>query len=165
MRLGSDPGRPAVTDMTDGVSRRVVLLTGLASVGALTLSACGGGREAPVPDASPGDAASGTVTVAPDGTQEVTLVVRDDYDFYPASFTVTTGRVRLTLTSEAEQLTHNIRFTPGAGPAPIGEEIPIVAPGASDTMEFAVQQAGDYQYECSFHVALGQIGMMTVTPP
>jgi plastocyanin len=31
-------------------------------------------------------------------------------------------------------------------------------------MEFAVDQPGDYRYECSFHVALGQIGTMTVTP-
>ena len=164
MKPGSGAGRTAGIDVRDGVSRRAVLLTGLGSLGALALSACGGGRETPVPDASPGEAAGGTVTVAPDGTQEITLVVRDDYDFYPASFTVSTGRVRLTLASEAAQLTHNIRFTPGAGPVQIEEEIPIVAPGDSDTMEFAVQQAGDYQYECSFHVALGQIGTMTVTP-
>lgn len=31
-------------------------------------------------------------------------------------------------------------------------------------VEFAVEQPGDYEYECSFHVVLGQIGMMTVTP-
>lgn len=165
MRPGSGAAGTAVTNITDGVSRRVVLLTGLASVSALALSACGNGSETPVPDATPGDAAGGTVTVAPDGTQEITLVVRDDYEFYPASFTVTTGRVRLTLTSEAEQLTHNFRFTPGAGPAQIAEEIPIVAPGDRDTIEFAVEQAGDYRYECSFHVALGQIGTMTVTSP
>jgi plastocyanin len=34
----------------------------------------------------------------------------------------------------------------------------------SDTMEFTVDQPGDYQFECSFHVALGQIGTMAVAP-
>ena len=151
-------------ELTGGVTRRVLLLTGLASVGVTALSACGGEAESPAPAAPSGDAVGGSVSVAPDGTQEITLVVRDDYEFYPATFTVSTGRVRLTLSSEADQLTHNFRFTPEAGPTDIEEEIPIVAPGDSDTIEFAVEQPGDYQYECSFHVALGQIGMMTVTP-
>ena len=120
--------------MMDGVPRRVVLLTGLASLGAMALAACGGEAESPAPETPPGDAVGGSITVAPDGTQEITLVVRDDYDFYPAAFTVSTGRVRLTLASQAAQLTHNIRFTPGAGPVEIDEEIPIVAPGDSDTI-------------------------------
>ena len=145
------------------VTRRTVLLTGLAGLGAMALSGCGDDSDAQ-PDREPSAAPTGGgVSVAPDGMQEITIVVRDDYDFYPAMFTVTTGRVRLTLASEADQLTHNFRFTPGAGPVDIAEEIPIVAPGDSDTIEFAVEQTGDYQYECSFHVALGQIGMMTVT--
>lgn len=147
--------------LESALSRRAVLLTGLAGVGALALSACGG-----TPEESGGNTdrtSSGKVTIASDGVQEITVLVQDDYDFRPDSFSVTTGRVRLTLTSEAEQLTHNIRFTPGAGPAEIEEEIPILAPGESDTIEFAVEQAGDYRYECSFHVALGQIGTMTVT--
>ena len=145
------------------VSRRTVLLTGLAGVGAMALSACGSDPDESS-DGAPADVvAGGTVSIAPDGTQEVTVLVRDDYDFYPAAFTVTTGRVRLSLISEAKELTHNFRFTPGVGPAEIAEEIPILAPGESDTMEFPVDQLGDYQFECSFHVALGQIGTMTVT--
>lgn len=145
------------------VSRRTVLLTGLAGVGAMALSACGSDPDESSDDAPADVAADGTVSIAPDGTQEVTVLVRDDYDFYPAAFTVTTGRVRLSLISEAKELTHNFRFTPGVGPAEIAEEIPILAPGESDTMEFPVDQLGDYQFECSFHVALGQIGTMTVT--
>ncbi|SOC50025.1 cupredoxin domain-containing protein [Blastococcus sp. CCUG 61487] len=145
------------------VSRRTVLLTGLAGVGAMALSACGSDPDESSDDAPADVAVDGTVSIAPDGTQEVTVLVRDDYDFYPAAFTVTTGRVRLSLISEAKELTHNFRFTPGVGPAEIAEEIPILAPGESDTMEFPVDQLGDYQFECSFHVALGQIGTMTVT--
>lgn len=127
----------------------------------MAVAACGSDADPSSQPASSEEA--GTVSLAPDGAQHITLLVQDDYEFRPAAFTVTTGRVRLTLTSRAEQLTHNIRFTPGAGPAAIGEEIPIVAPGESETIEFAVEGPGDYQYECSFHVALGQIGTMTVT--
>ena len=145
------------------ITRRGFLIAGLAGLGAAVLSACGGEAEEVDAAPAPGADTQGTVTVAPDGTQEITVVVRDDYEFYPATFSVSTGRVRLTLASQAEQLTHNFRFTPDGGPAPIIEEIPIVAPGDSDTIEFAVEQVGDYQYECSFHVALGQIGVMTVT--
>ena len=143
--------------------RRTVLLTALAGAGAMVLSACGSDPDESSDDAPADVAVDGTVSIAPDGTQEVTVLVRDDYDFYPAAFTVTAGRVRLSLISEAKELTHNFRFTPGVGPAEIAEEIPILAPGESDTMEFPVDQLGDYQFECSFHVALGQIGTMTVT--
>ena len=147
-----------------GLTRRDVLRGGLAGLAALAVSACGGDPESsPSPEPSD-EAAGGSVTVAPDGTQEITMVVRDDYVFLPATFDVTPGRVRLTLESQARDLTHNIRFTPGAGPVDIAEEIPIVAPGQSDTIEFAVDVPGDYQYECSFHAALGQIGTMTVRP-
>ena len=144
-------------------TRRGFLIAGFAGLGATLLSGCGGEAEEVDPASGSGGRTEGTVTVAPDGTQEITVLVRDDYEFYPATFSVRTGRVRLTLASQAEQLTHNFRFTPDGGPAPIIEEIPIVAPGDSDTIEFAVDQTGDYQYECSFHVALGQIGVMTVT--
>lgn len=144
--------------------RRTVLLTALAGAGAMVLSACGSDPDESSDDAPADVSADGTVSIAPDGTQEVTVLVRDDYDFYPAAFTVTAGRVRLSLISEAKELTHNFRFTPGAGPAEIAGEIPILAPGMSDTMEFTVDQPGDYQFECSFHVALGQIGTMTVAP-
>lgn len=155
------PQQPSARPVA-GITRRKVLLTGVAGLATLALPSCGDEAEQAAP-ATPEETADGPVTLAPDGTQEITLLVRDDYVFYPDAFTITPGHVRLTLTSEAEQLTHNIRFTPGAGPAPIEEEIPIVAPGDSDSIEFAVDQPGDYRYECSFHVALGQVGTMTVT--
>jgi plastocyanin len=67
-----------------------------------------------------------TVTMAPDGTQEITLTVADDYVFVPDKFKVTTGQVRVTLKNTAKQLTHNIQFTPVKGPVWIPEEIPIL---------------------------------------
>jgi plastocyanin len=127
------------------------------------LAGCGS-REAALPEATrTADAAVGTVSTAPDGVQEITLETGDDYVFTPASFTVAPGQVRLTVRNVAEQLTHNFAFTPGTGPAAISEGIPVLAPGESDTIEFTVAAAGDYPFECSFHVALGQVGTMTVT--
>jgi plastocyanin len=70
--------------------------------------------------------------------------------------------VRLTVVNVAAQLTHNFRFTPGDGPAEIEEEIPLLTPGDRQTIEFTVTEPGDYGFECSFHTALKQFGVMTV---
>jgi plastocyanin len=105
----------------------------------------------------------GAVRTAADGAQEITLETGDDYVFTPATFTVAPGQVRLTVRNSAKQLTHNFMFTAGKGPAAISEQIPVLAPGASQTIEFAVSVPGDYPFECSFHAALGQVGTMTVT--
>ncbi|MGY1705948.1 plastocyanin/azurin family copper-binding protein [Geodermatophilus sp. SYSU D00697] len=131
---------------------------------AVLLAGCGGGDDggAAAPSSSAGPAV-GTVTTAPDGVQEVTLQTQDDYVFTPDRFTVAPGPVRLTVVNVAEQLTHNFRFTPGAGPAAIEPEIPLLAPGESRTIEFTVSAPGDYGFECSFHTQLGQVGTMTVS--
>jgi plastocyanin len=147
--------------MTGGRRRAALAPAALLAVAAL--AGCGGSREAqlPPPTAQPG---VGVVTTAADGTQEVTLQTQDDYVFLPAAFTVRPGAVRLTVRNTATQLTHSFRFTPGGGPASIAEQIPILTPGQSDTVQFTVQTPGDYRYECSFHTALGQVGTMTVAP-
>jgi plastocyanin len=133
------------------------------SVGVLT--GCGGGAGGSGGAAAPSSsgAAPGTVTTAPDGVQEITLQTHDDYVFTPNAFTVQPGTVRLTVTNTAKQLTHNFRFTPGAGPVDVPEQIPLLAPGQSQTITFGVQQPGDYRFECSFHTQLGQVGTMTVS--
>jgi plastocyanin len=134
------------------------------AAGVVLLAGCGGGNDesAAAPPSSTGTAA-GTVTTAPDGVQEVTLQTQDDYVFTPDRFTVAPGQVRLTVVNVAEQLTHNFRFTPGAGPAEIDPEIPLLAPGETRTIEFTVTTPGDYGFECSFHTQLGQVGTMTVS--
>lgn len=152
-----------MTSAGSPVSRRSVLLGGLAGLSAAGLSACAG--DAPAAGSNPRPTADGTAAgpdVGPAGTQAVTLTVADDYLFTPDSFTVAPGKVRLTVLSTAEQLTHNFRFTPGGGPAAIGEQVEILPPGIEDTIEFTVDQVGDYAFECSFHVARGQVGTMTV---
>ena len=129
----------------------------------VVLSGCGG-AEPTLPEATRtagGDV--GAVTTAADGIQEITLETGDDYVFTPATFTVAPGQVRLTLRNVGEQLTHNLAFTAGRGPADIAEEIPVLPPGDSETIEFTVDAAGDYPFECTFHTPLGQVGTMTVS--
>ncbi|MBM7807108.1 plastocyanin [Geodermatophilus bullaregiensis] len=129
------------------------------------LAGCGseGGPGAAGTSAQPSDPSAGTVTTAEDGVQEVTIESPDDYVFVPDTFTVAPGRVRLTVTSTAEQMTHNFRFRPDAGPEPIAEEIPLLAPGESRTIEFEVTVPGEHPFDCTFHVQLGQSGVMTVS--
>ena len=135
------------------------------AVGALT--GCGflsAGSSGPQPGPAPTSAAPGlgTVHTASDGVQEVTLQTQDDFRFTPDHFTVAPGKVRLTVTNVGKQLTHNFRFTPGKGPAPITAEIPLLTAGQKETIEFTVTTPGDYGFECSFHVQLHQVGTMTV---
>ena len=127
----------------------------------VVLAGCGGEAEAPPASSSAGPGV-GTVTTAADGVQEITLQTQDDYVFTPDTFTVDPGTVRLTVVSVAKDLTHNFRFTPDAGPAAIGTEIPLLTAGQEVTIEFEVTEPGDYPFECSFHIQLDQVGTMTV---
>ena len=124
------------------------------------------GAHSPGPPAAPPPTSTaaglGTAHTDPDGVQEVTLQTQDDFVFTPDHFTVAPGRVRLTVTNVGKQLTHNFRFTPGKGPAPITAEIPLLSPGQKETIDFTVTTPGDYGFECSFHVQLHQVGTMTV---
>jgi plastocyanin len=140
---------------TAGVAAAMVLLPAL-------LAGCG--TEAPPAGAPASTTAEGvgTVTVAPDGAQEITLQTQDDYVFTPDHFTVDPGTVRLTLVNVAKETTHNFTFTPDTGPAPIESSISLLAPGQELTIDFDVETPGDYPFECSFHVQLGQVGTMTV---
>jgi plastocyanin len=125
----------------------------------VVLAGCGEEPAAPPAAAGPD---VGTVTTAADGVQEITLQTQDDYVFTPDTFTVAPGTVRLTVVNAAKDMTHNFRFTPDAGPTPIGEEIDLLTAGQEVTIEFEVTEPGDYPFECSFHIQLDQVGTMTV---
>jgi plastocyanin len=127
----------------------------------MVLVGCGGDQPSGAPAATTA-AEVGTVTTAEDGVQQITLQTQDDFVFLPGEFTVDPGRVRLTVVNAAEQMTHNLEFTTGAGPEEISEGIDVLAPGEEKTIEFDVAQPGDHPFECSFHVQLGQVGTMTV---
>jgi plastocyanin len=138
-----------------------LVLTALLAL--IALSGCSN-REPALPAATRttgGDV--GAVRTAADGVQEITLETGDDYVFTPNTFTVGPGPVRLTVRNIAHQLTHNFRFAAGKGPAEITEQIPVLAPGQSQTIEFTATAPGDYPFECTFHAALGQVGTMTVS--
>ena len=134
-------------------------LGSLVLVGAL--AACGGGNP-PTAAAHSTVPGVGKVTTAADGIQQVTIQTQDNYTFTPARFTVRPGQVRLTVVNTAAQFTHAFRFSPGKGPEPISASIDVLAPGERRTIDFTVQQPGDYPFECSFHTQLGQFGTMTV---
>jgi plastocyanin len=130
----------------------------------LLVSGCGDGGDAgsgsgAAPSTAPG---VGEVTTGADGVQEITLQTQDDYVFVPDSFTVDPGTVRLTVVNVAEEMTHNFEFTEGEGPEVIESGISLLAPGQEMTIEFEVTAPGEHQYECSFHLQLGQVGTMTV---
>ena len=126
------------------------------------LAGCGGNAPASS-GATPTTAEGvGTVTVASDGVQEITLQTQDDYVFTPDHFTVDPGKVRLTVTNVAKQATHAFGFTPGKGPTRIDASIPLLGPGEKKTIDFDVATPGDYPFQCAFHVQLGQVGTMTV---
>jgi plastocyanin len=127
------------------------------------LTGCGGSGGTATATSSSANPDLGRVTTDADGVQEVTLQTQDDYVFTPDHFTVAPGKVKLTVTNVAKQLTHNFRFTPGEGPEPISAEIPLLTPGASTTIEFTVTAPGEHPFECSFHTQLGQTGTMTVS--
>ena len=148
---------------TRGPAGRVRALLGGLLLSAGLLAGCGSDDDGSTAAQPTTDPSLGTVTLAEDGVQEVTIQTPDDYVWLPETFTVAPGRVRLTVESTATQATHNFRFTPGAGPEEIAEQVPLLTAGETRTIEFEVTVPGDHPYECSFHVQLGQTGVMTVS--
>jgi plastocyanin len=143
--------------------RRAAALCAAALVTAGALGGCGGDSPGGSAGSSSTPAGVGTVTVAEDGVQEITLQTQDDYVFTPNRFTVAPGKVRLTLVNAAEQMTHNLQFDDGKGPEPIGAGIDYLAPGQEKTIDFEVSVPGDHPFTCTFHTRLGQTGTMTVS--
>ena len=143
--------------------RRVAALCAAAVVTAGALAGCGGDGPGAGEGSSSGRSDVGTVTVAEDGVQEVTLQTQDDYVFTPDRFTVAPGKVRLTLINAAEEMTHNLQFDDGKGPEPIDAGIDYLGPGQELTIDFEVTVPGDHPFTCTFHTQLGQVGTMTVS--
>jgi len=142
--------------------QRAAAVCAAAVLAAGGLAGCGGdGPGGGESSSAPADV--GTVTVAEDGVQEITLRTQDDYVFTPDRFTVAPGTVRLTLVNAAEEMTHNLKFDQGEGPEPIEAGIDFLAPGQEMTIDFEVSVPGDHPFTCTFHTQLGQVGTMTVS--
>ncbi|MGY1717906.1 plastocyanin/azurin family copper-binding protein [Blastococcus sp. SYSU DS0552] len=142
-----------------GIGGKVVAVV---AVLVLLVTGCGGAGGQEV-TAAPVAEGLGEVTIADDGVQEVTLQTQGDYVFTPDRFTVSPGRVRLTLVNVAEQMPHNLEFTDEELPEPIDAGISMLAAGEEKTIEFEVSTPGEYPFSCTFHLQLGQVGTMTVS--
>ncbi len=143
--------------------RGTAALCAAAGIAAGVLAGCGSDEGSSGGDSGSSTEGLGTVTVAEDGVQEVTLQTQDDYVFTPDTFTVAPGKVRLTLVNAADEMTHNLEFDEGEGPEPIGAGIDFLAPGQEMTIDFEVSVPGDHPFVCTFHAQLNQVGTMTVS--
>jgi len=134
------------------------------ALGAAVLAGCAPGSPSGAATATATSQANlGKVTTGPGGVQEVTLQTQDDYRFTPDHFTVHPGQVRLTVTNVGHDMSHNFLFLSAKSPQPIAAQILLLTSGQKKTIDFTVTAPGDYPFECSFHVDLGQVGTMTVT--
>ena len=161
------------------------------AVSALLLGACGGGDKkadsaaaAPAADtamaaapAGPTTTAAGTATAAPitGKTVEVKMMLDGStYKFDPANVTIAKGDgVKFTLVSGGP---HNVAFDPAGIPAGSNAQLNAnisevqadltsamkMAPGESITVSFANVPAGQYNYHCVPHLAMGMKGVVTV---
>jgi uncharacterized cupredoxin-like copper-binding protein len=143
---------------------------GVLLVGAFVLAACGGAS---------GDAASGGLTVGSDG---------ENLAFAPVSLTAKAGeKVSLVFKNNSTALSHNFVLVNGgedvatavdeaaseageaagympADKANIIASSALLAPGASETLEFTAPAAGTYTYICTYpaHLGGGMKGTLTV---
>jgi plastocyanin len=109
--------------------------------------------------ASPSAAASSAPSAsAGGGTSNLTIGTKtgDELEFDPDEVSVPAGaRVSVTFENRSA-LPHNLTFS-----EPINVATgPAVAPGASETIEFAAPAPGDYEFHCTIHA--GMQGTLTV---
>jgi plastocyanin len=157
---------------------------------ASALVACGGGEKKAADSAAAVDSAAnaaapapttttpaGTATAAPaTGTIHEVKMVGDDkgYRFEPADLKVKAGDgVKFVMVSGGP---HNVAFQEGGFPAAASAQLSanmenaaapltsqmLVNPNESVTVSFANLPAGDYNYQCTPHLAMGMKGKITV---
>jgi plastocyanin len=101
---------------------------------------------------------SGAVTASPvAGVQQVTVYVDDHFRFTPDVITVHPGQVRVTLVHRGTGAPHDLQVVGFPG-----DFVPLVYPGSTSTATFTAPAPGRYTFECTIHVAQGQIGTMIV---
>jgi plastocyanin len=152
------------------ISVRKIAL-GVLLVGAFVLAACGGSAS--------GDGASGGLTVGSDG---------ENLAYAPVTLTAKAGeKVSLVFKNNSTALAHNFVLVNGgvdvanavndaggeageaagyvaADKADVIAHSALLAPGASETLEFTAPAAGTYSYICTYpaHLGGGMIGTLTV---
>jgi plastocyanin len=114
----------------------------------MLLAACGGSGAAPSTPAPP-DSSAAPATPSNPGRVELTVGTDTgaDLKFDPAAVTVPAGAtVSLTFENRAS-VPHNLTFSE----APSAATSTVVAPGASETVEFTAPDPGTYDFVCTLH--------------
>lgn len=157
------------------------------ALGAVILTACGGGEQSATPatdsaamappSATPAPAA-GAVSAAPiTGTTHEVKMVGDaqGYRYEPANLTVKPGDgIKFVMVSGGP---HNVAFDPAAIPAASKDQLFANMPNATDgsspmfinpnetwTLSLGNIAPGEYPYYCTPHLAMGMKGVITVQP-
>jgi plastocyanin len=124
-------------------------------------SAAASASPAPAASASPSAAASEAASASPAGAAtKLTIGTKTDavLEFDPDEVSVPAGaQVSVTFENRAT-LPHNLTFKEPINVA----TSPVVAPGASETIEFTAPGPGDYVFACTIHP--GMEGKLTVEP-
>jgi plastocyanin len=140
-------------------ARRIAYLLAAATV---ALTACTNTKSAVSRRPQSGSATASAVA----GVQQVTIEAGDDYRFHPSTFTVHPGRVQIILHHPGTGAPHNWQLV--GFPA---DFVPLTQAGATSTATFVAPplvgraKRASYTFECTIHVAQGQVGTMIVTAP
>lgn len=139
---------------------------------ALVLAACGGGEQ---PAAEPEAAAPAPAAAATGATHDVNMQLDGSvYHFVPNQLTIKSGDV--VVFHNVSGGPHNVSFwtdsIPAGAPATLNAAMPdrmgdltgplLVAPNETYTITFAGAPAGDYGFYCLPHLAMGQVGKITI---
>jgi plastocyanin len=139
--------------------RRLAYLLAAAIV---ALTACSNTKSAVSRHPQSGSGAASAVA----GVQQITLEAGDDYRFHPSTFTVHPGRVEVILHHPGTGAPHNWQLV--GFPA---DFVPLTPAGETSRATFtapalpAGKQRATYRFECTIHVAQGQVGTMIVAAP
>jgi plastocyanin len=93
------------------------------------------------------------------GVQQVRITTDQHYRFNPSTITVHPGRVRITLAHVGTGAPHDWSLVDF--PA---DNVPLVTPGQSQSVEFTAPAPGTYAFICTIHIAQGQTGTLVVLP-
>lgn len=139
---------------------------------ALVLSACGGGEK---PAAEPDTAAPAPAAATTGATHDVNMTLDGSvYHFVPSQLTIKSGDV--VVFHNVSGGPHNVSFwtdsIPAGTQAMLNAAMPdrmgdltgplLVAPNETYTISFAGAPAGQYGFYCLPHLAMGQVGKLTI---
>ena len=99
-------------------------------------------------------------SVAPDGTQQVTIIASDDMKFQPAAVGVHAGQPLVLTLRNAGQSAHDLTLSEG-----VAQPVKLtVNGGETTTRSFTFDRPGTYKFECSMpgHALTGMRGTISV---